>query len=279
MMPVMEEVLLRFPHLGLQIFKTLDNSSLAKCRKVARSWSSFINYEELPWKRILQEYPCKDPQTKLLVSLITGQNDMFQAIFEAEKDNLKLKNDYEDVPSKLARKIRDLTYPNHVGLSAIIDSVTPYHLAAAIGNFSACELIINSVGEKNPESCFDGMTPLHFAAKNGHFDICKLIVCQIDDKNPKDNILDLTPLHYAARRGHFSVCKFLIEIIKEKNPFDFDRDTPLHEAARNGHLSICKLITEYVKEKHPKNDFGRTPLQLAQINGHSLVTQFFSSLP
>ena len=91
MMPVMEEVLLRFPHLGLQIFKTLDNSSLAKCRKVARSWSSFINYEELPWKRILQEYPCKDPQTKLLVSLITGQNDMLQAIFEAEKDNLKLK--------------------------------------------------------------------------------------------------------------------------------------------------------------------------------------------
>ena len=71
-MSIMEEGFLRFPHLGIQIFEKLDDSNLAKCRKVNRSWSYFIDFEELPWKRIqqnwdksLREYPCEKAQTKL----------------------------------------------------------------------------------------------------------------------------------------------------------------------------------------------------------------------
>ena len=90
MMSMMEEALLRFPHLGTQIFESLDDSTLAKSRKVARSWLNFIDSEEMPWKRIqkkwessLQEYPCKEGQTKLLIAFITGQNKMFD--FEMQK--------------------------------------------------------------------------------------------------------------------------------------------------------------------------------------------------
>ena len=38
----MEEVILQFPHLTLQIFQELDVRSLAHCKEVGRSWSNFI---------------------------------------------------------------------------------------------------------------------------------------------------------------------------------------------------------------------------------------------
>ena len=38
----MEEMPLRFPHLGEQIFDSLSNESLQKCKKVARFWHNFI---------------------------------------------------------------------------------------------------------------------------------------------------------------------------------------------------------------------------------------------
>ena len=77
MISMMGKTLLRFPHLGTQIFESLDDSNLAKSRKVARSWLNFIDSEEMPWKRILQVFPCKEGQTKLLVALITGQKPLF----------------------------------------------------------------------------------------------------------------------------------------------------------------------------------------------------------
>ena len=52
MMSIMEEVFLRFPHIGIQFFEKLDDSNLAKCREVSKSWKNFIDSEELPRKRI-----------------------------------------------------------------------------------------------------------------------------------------------------------------------------------------------------------------------------------
>ena len=78
-MSMMEEVFLRVPHFGTQTFEKLDNTSLVKYRKVNRSWTYFIDVEGLAWERIqqnwdkgLQEYPCENVQTKLLVALVTG---------------------------------------------------------------------------------------------------------------------------------------------------------------------------------------------------------------
>ena len=49
----MEEVLLRFSHLGENIFDLLDNKSLFKCRKICRTWSSFIADQKFPWIRVI----------------------------------------------------------------------------------------------------------------------------------------------------------------------------------------------------------------------------------
>ena len=48
------------------------------------------------------------------------------------------------------------------------------------------KLIINIVEEKNPAN-EDGYTPLFIAALMGHFEICKLIIDNMEDKNPKTN--------------------------------------------------------------------------------------------
>ena len=42
----MEEVILRFPLLGRQIFEKLNNQSLVKCRIIGKTWKSFIDNEK-----------------------------------------------------------------------------------------------------------------------------------------------------------------------------------------------------------------------------------------
>ena len=42
----MDEVILRFPHLGVQIFQELDVGSLLNCKQVGRSWENFIETEK-----------------------------------------------------------------------------------------------------------------------------------------------------------------------------------------------------------------------------------------
>mgnify|MGYP001322839482 CR=1 FL=1 len=42
----MDEVILRFPHLGVQIFQELNIGSLLNCKQVSRSWKNFIETEK-----------------------------------------------------------------------------------------------------------------------------------------------------------------------------------------------------------------------------------------
>ena len=52
----MEEVLVRFPTLGLGIFKQLDNEKLANCKKISRSWNYFHSQNRLMSMRRIQKY-------------------------------------------------------------------------------------------------------------------------------------------------------------------------------------------------------------------------------
>ena len=56
----MEEVFLRFPHLGESIFQNLDNQNLSKCLEVGSSWKSFIDSAYLMWIRIKRKYPLQN---------------------------------------------------------------------------------------------------------------------------------------------------------------------------------------------------------------------------
>ena len=52
----MEEIILRFPHIGRDIFDSLNNKSLQRCRKSSRLWHEFIDQQKFTWIRIIQKY-------------------------------------------------------------------------------------------------------------------------------------------------------------------------------------------------------------------------------
>ena len=52
----MEEVLIRFPVVGLKIFKQLDDKGLMKCRKVGKTWRVFLDDDSIFWRRRIQKY-------------------------------------------------------------------------------------------------------------------------------------------------------------------------------------------------------------------------------
>ena len=52
----MEEVLLRFPHIGEEMFDSLDEKSLQKCKKVCKPWKRFIEdpNQKIRWIQIIK---------------------------------------------------------------------------------------------------------------------------------------------------------------------------------------------------------------------------------
>ena len=160
----MEEILRRFPHIGEQIFKELDNKSLAKCRKADRSWRTFIDDQKFSWIRKIQfcSIDYKEPLKKIL-----------------KKTNL-------DVVKELAK---EAFQKGHI-----------LHFAATIGHeeFFKKENI-SKFNEKNPDT-FSGHTPLDFAAENGHFSICQLIIENLKAENPNTNPI----LDFGIRPCYFS---------------------------------------------------------------------------
>ena len=68
------------------------------------------------------------------------------------------------------------------------------------------------LSDKNPGDP-NGWTPLHVAAGVGHFEICKLIIDNIENKNPKSNIGGRTPFHCAAENGDPRICQYIIDNI------------------------------------------------------------------
>ena len=52
----MEELLLRFGHLGEDIFDSLDDKTLIDCSKVGKTWNSFIKDMKIFWVRIIKKH-------------------------------------------------------------------------------------------------------------------------------------------------------------------------------------------------------------------------------
>ena len=74
----MEEMLLRFSHLGEDILDSLDNQSLANCQKVCRTWKRLIEDKKFPWIRIIKKHDEKSNEKHIDCQL--KWRKMFQKI-------------------------------------------------------------------------------------------------------------------------------------------------------------------------------------------------------
>ena len=52
----MEEVLVRFPHLGDKIFQNLNSHSLIRCKEVSRIWKNFMKVKKSSYSRVIKWY-------------------------------------------------------------------------------------------------------------------------------------------------------------------------------------------------------------------------------
>ena len=283
----MEEVLIRFPHLGENIFHKLNSKSLIKCKQVNRTFNNFLKVEQSSYFRVIQWYTnCSETLMREIVKKSGGAIIIVMVLQEIFGNFIRgTKQD-----SKYLQKWAN----------------TPLHFAADRGHLAAYQLIMENIENKNPvhlispsfqweylkkeelkEFGTNRTTPLHLAAKNGHLSVCKLIIENVFDKNPtgpeygySKRINHWTPLHLAAHNGHFTVCELIINNILDKNPRDQNGWTPLHSAAQNGHLEVCQLILSNNRSSfvfntntifHVKDSFENTPLKLATQYQHENI--------
>ena len=54
----------RFPHLGQEIFKKINNQSLVNCREVNTDWKLFCDYQKLTWIRMIEYCLPEKPLSK-----------------------------------------------------------------------------------------------------------------------------------------------------------------------------------------------------------------------
>lgn len=143
----MEEVLLRFGHLGKKIFDNLDIQSLKNCSEFRQSWKDFIHREKLLSFQIIKFYSSLPDAS---IRKILSKSDSNQAAELANNVTLV----YKKIPFN--------------------NSDTPLHFAAECGFLEICEMIMENMEEKNPQNN-SWVTPLHEAASEGHLEVCKLI--------------------------------------------------------------------------------------------------------
>ena len=198
----MEEVFLRFPHLGEKILLSLDYQSLIKCRMVARYWRESMEVENSKYIRLIKHYTdCSDELLK----------------------NVLKKSGAAVVMVSVLREIFGLfprrTKQRHQFLTKWCN--TPLHEAAKKGHSAAYELIMEIVKDKNPHCQFYGnsllninrnttgnVTPLHLAAAEGHLKVYKLIFQNVKDSKPTDN-MGRTPIHYAQTNRQIEVIQYI----------------------------------------------------------------------
>ena len=161
--PTMEDMLWRFPHIGVGIFKKLSNKNLAECKKVARTWKHFVINEK--FYKVKVHYEMKQKELDRF-----GRTPLHNAARDVQLSECKLIIDHVENKNLADKR-----------------GCTPLHLACENGHLDVCKLIIERIQDKNPVDR-NGWTILHTAAENGYLDICKLIIERIQDKNPATSL-------------------------------------------------------------------------------------------
>ena len=132
----MEDMLWKFPHIGVGIFKKLSNKNLAKSIQVTRTWEKFIINAKFFKQKVkyekIQKQRFADGDTPLHFYATTGQFEECKSII----NHVENKNPRNG------------------------DGYTPLHKAAYNGHLLVFKLIFDNVQDKNPKSK-SGCTPLH----------------------------------------------------------------------------------------------------------------------
>ena len=157
----MEEVFLRFLHIGEQVFKQLDNENLTKCREISKSWEDFIDNQKLPWIRMMKKYQLELEFNKKILEewqkFVKSYN-----VVTLQKIAIKVERFFKDNP--------DEEYP-------ILD---PLSAATLSGNIE----IVGKLLENGADLEALNYDPLYYAAKQGDIVAYELLKKKCEDWSP-----------------------------------------------------------------------------------------------
>jgi hypothetical protein len=124
-------------------------------------------------------------------------------------------------------------------------------------NLKLCQYIIQNITIKNPEDD-RGITPLHLAAEEGNYEVCNLIMNSVsnkEDNNQKDRY-GRTPFHLAAEKW-FEADE---EIAKIEADLEEQEGEPSEEPrCKAQYQKLCELFYQNVKSNSPSDNEGNLP--------------------
>ena len=263
----MEEVFLRFCHIGKKIFEELDNGNLMKCREVNESWRDFIDGEKtVPFRIIkcLTNVPdsyLKKNFGKVDLDSVTELVKNIQHVYSEVHDEqlnftangsrvgkLWVLNIEREKNGKKLKTIKRLINGDLFLTPTSNATPVPIDLDEnLLAKLSAEKLFLNSAGNVseshpiNPSNGFGDQTALHIAAKNGYLDVCKLIAENIEEKNPQD-YWGTTPLQVAEDNDQFFIVEYfqtLLELARKPCPYCPG-------------VRLSRLMPNHIRRNHPE---------------------------
>ena len=138
----MEEVLLRFPHLGQNIFKSLTNQDLAKCREISQMWKHFLDVEKFFAIRKIRAFFMKLP--------ISLEKALKQSTFEQVKEMASTIQKFQEMWNS---------------------EMSPLHDAVAMQDYK----IFWEIFDESKIDRSEDLTPIEMVVGKGYLAICKLI--------------------------------------------------------------------------------------------------------
>ena len=210
----MERFYKRFPHIGAQIFGSLDDHTLSNCKEASEEMQEILENERFIWIRKLR---------------------IFNGHFEKFK-----KSWIEAINKTPVERVRKLAFSvqkffrRYRCYSDFEKQLAPLHIAVALGDFHLCKYILGKTTNKNPRGSKGLITQGSLGAPNYVWGY--LIMDR--KKSSSFGHCRATPLHLAAVNGHSKICKMMMQCMDDKNPQTESKSkiTALHIAATNNHL-------------------------------------------
>ena len=244
----LEDVInLGIPHVGEQIFESLNTNNLLQCTRVTKTWKVLATNVLLQrWKGKMFE-ACKTGKTEIVKLLLEHYN--------SEESGLNVKGEYGRTPLMMAcnnghkdvvKLLLDYSEA-YIDFNARSDGGwTGFMEACCNGHKDVVKLLLDhSEGNIDFNAKTNaGSTAFMLACCNGHIDVVQLLLEQSGgniDFNATNNI-GMTAFFIACEFGHKDVVKFFLRCAKAKGIQIPSSQTILHYDVPE---EIKNLINEY----------------------------------
>jgi ankyrin repeat protein len=148
-----------------------------------------------------------------------------------------------------------------------VDEISLFEAAAA-GESTVVERLVQSYPEAINYYAEDGFTPLGLACYFGQYEIARYLITHGADVNiSSNNGFNVFPIHSAAAGDYTDIAKLLIEAGANVNVRQQAGATPLHSAAQNGNLDLLILLLEHGADVNVRMEGGKLPADLARDKG------------